>query len=94
MCSLTIVTLDLICGFPASDFHFKSISETSSIVNAIFKNTVFLQYTGIWYKIVNFDFLSDFGAKWLSFSKRAPKVPPNSIYGHYDQSIISFSIKA
>ena len=75
MCSLTIVTLDLICGFPASDCHFKSICETSSILNAIFKNTVFLQYTEIWYKIVNFDFFSDFGVKWLSFSKRAPKVP-------------------
>ena len=94
MCSLTIVTLDLICGFPASDCYSKSISETSSILNAIFKNTVFLQYAGIWYKIVNFDFLSNFGVKWLSFSKRALKVPQDSIYGHYDQSIISFSMKA
>ena len=93
MCSLTIVTPDLICGFPASDCYSKSISETSSILNAIFKNTVFLQYTGM-VQNRKFDFLSDFGAKWLSFSKKAPKVPQNSIYGHYDQSIISFSMKA
>ena len=71
-----IVTLDLICGFPATDCHFKSISETSSILKAIFKNTVFLQYIGIWYKIVNFDFLSDFDTNWLSFSKKAGKIPP------------------
>ena len=67
------------------DFWYKLHFEVSMQKIAVF---------AIWCKILNFKFLSYFDKKWLSFSKKAPKVPQNSIYGHYDQSIISFSMKA
>ena len=67
------------------DFWYKLHFEASMQKIAVF---------AIWCKILNFKFLSYFDEKWLSFSNKPPKVPQNSIYGHYDQSIISFSMNA
>ena len=44
MYSLTIVTLDPIREFPASECHFESISDRSYILKSVCKKLLFLQY--------------------------------------------------
>ena len=66
------------------DFWYKLHFEVSMQKIAVF---------AIWFKILNFKFLSYFDEKWLSFSKKAPKVPQDSIYDHKNQSTSLFLMK-
>ena len=66
------------------DFWYKLHFEVSMQKIAVF---------AIWCKILNFKFLSYFDEKWLSFSKKAPKVPQDSIYDHNNQSTWLFFMK-